>query len=160
MVTSGDVFCHNLRGVGAPGMCWVEARDDAEHPTTDGTALTTKNPAQGVNDAEVEKSRITTLIYLFLEKSKAFPLALLSLWKAYPLDPTAAWSLSSPLLKWHPLRGSSMYPNPSSHIPTPHSSQSLLHLPLCFSSWHILFITVLSPLFLLWKEPCLPHKHL
>ena len=37
MVTSGDVFCcHNLRGVGAPGMCWVEARDDAEHPTMDG----------------------------------------------------------------------------------------------------------------------------
>lgn len=123
-------------------MCWVEARDDAEHPTMDGTALTTKNPAQDVNDAEVEKSRITTLIFLFLEKSKAFPLALLSPWKAYPLDPTAAWSLSSPLLKFHPSEGLQCTPIP---VPTPQLPIPVrLYYISLFAFLHAIFYLLLS----------------
>lgn len=83
-------------GVDATGMGRIEARDDAKLLRMHGIAPHNKKQAPNINDSEVEKSSTIALIFLFLEKSSVFPLALPYPWKSYSLDPPAAWS--SPLL--------------------------------------------------------------
>lgn len=99
-----------------------------------------------------EKSSTIALIFLFLEKSKFFVLALPYPWKSYALDPPAAWS--SPLLSLNiiPQRGLQWTPSQLPHSKSPIRA-SLYHIALSdFLHGTFYLLLVLSPLFLLWKK--------
>lgn len=123
-----------------------------------GQTTTTKKQAQNANDSEVEKSSTIALIFLFLEKSKVFPLALPYPQKSYSLDPPAAWS--SPLLCLNiiPQRVFSE-PHPSFHTPSlPFQPFSTTSDFLDFLHGTFYLLLVLSPVSVVEKS-CFQHKH-